>query len=402
MLFALCWRAGKQMEIRLYRDSDKHSWDTYVMSHPDATHCHLSVWKEIIENTYHHKTYYLIAERFSHNPSNSINPTNPNNLMNSAMPYALCPMRGSERIAGILPLVHINSFLFGNQLVSMPFLNYGGILAEDEKTERALLSEAIRLGQKLKVGKIEIRHIKPLQWIKEINSSNPKNLMNPLTIRTLFHKVRMVLELPGSSDELFKSYNSKLRSQIRRPQKEGMNSIMGGAELLKDFYKVFSINMRDLGSPVHSKNLFREILNHFDQNVKIGIVNYKGQAVAAGIIFCFRNIVEIPWASSLRKYNQFSPNMLLYWSFLEYACKSGHKYFDFGRSTPEEGTHKFKEQWGAKPTPLYWHNIVLNGHQIDENDSGKSKFGKAIECWKKLPLPISNRVGPIIRKYISL
>ena len=381
------------MQIRLYQNSDKELWDAYVMRHPDSTHCHLSGWKEVIEKTYGHKACYLIAERScgTNNSSNSIN--------------------SSNAVVGLLPLIHIKSLIFGNQLVSMPFLNYGGILADNEETEIALLSEAVKLGQKLKASTIELRHLKPLtisvpptssDSSNPMNPSNSSNPSNPINCVTKTHKVRMLLQLPESSDELFKSYNAKLRSQIRRPQKEGMDSIVGGAELLDDFYKVFTVNMRDLGSPVHSKNLFREILNHFDQNVKIGIVTYKGQSVAAGMIIRFKNIIEIPWASTLKKYNQFSPNMLLYWSFLEYACKNGHQYFDFGRSTPGEGTHRFKEQWGAKPFPMYWHNIVLNGKPAGNNESEKSRYEKAIRYWKRLPLPISNMIGPYIRKHISL
>ena len=363
------------------------------MRHPDSTHCHLSGWKEVIEKTYGHKACYLIAERScgTNNSSNSIN--------------------SSNAVVGLLPLIHIKSLIFGNQLVSMPFLNYGGILANNEETEIVLLSEAVKLGQKLKASTIELRHLKPLtisvpptasDSSNPMNPSNSSNPSNPINCVTKTHKVRMLLQLPELSDELFKSYNAKLRSQIRRPQKEGMDSIIGGSELLDDFYKVFTVNMRDLGSPVHSKNLFREILNHFDQNVKIGIVTYKGQSVAAGMIIRFKNIIEIPWASTLKKYNQFSPNMLLYWSFLEYACKNGHQYFDFGRSTPGEGTHRFKEQWGAKPFPMYWHNIVLNGRPAGNNESEKSRYETAIRYWKRLPLPISNALGPLIRKHINL
>jgi len=381
------------MQIRLYQNSDKELWDAYVMRHPDSTHCHLSGWREVIEKTYGHKACYLIAERScgTNNSSNSIN--------------------SSNAVVGLLPLIHIKSLIFGNQLVSMPFLNYGGILADNEETQIALLSEAVKLGQKVKASTIELRHLKPLtisvpptssDSSNPMNPSNSSNPSNPINCVTKTHKVRMLLQLPESSDELFKSYNAKLRSQIRRPQKEGMDAIVGGAELLDDFYKVFTVNMRDLGSPVHSKNLFREILNHFDQNVKIGIVTYKGQSVAAGMIIRFKNIIEIPWASTLKKYNQFSPNMLLYWSFLEYACKNGHQYFDFGRSTPGEGTHRFKEQWGAKPFPMYWHNIVLNGKPAGNNESEKSRYEKAIRYWKRLPLPISNMIGPYIRKHISL
>ncbi len=365
------------MNIRLYDSSDKEAWDSYVLNHPDSTHCHLSGWKDVIENIYGHKGYYFVAEE------------------------------GSE-IQGVLPIFHLKSLLFGNQLVSMPFLSYGGILADHEETEIALLSEGIKLGQKLRVSSTELRHIKPISPLNPTNSanpnnsSNPMNPTNPINYSTRTHKVRMLLKLPCSKEELLKSFKAKLRSQISRPQKEGMTTTIGGVELLDSFYKVFSINMRDLGSPVHSKKLFKEICRVFSKNAKIGIVEYLNISVAAGVILCFRDTIEIPWASSLKQYNRFSPNMLLYWALIGYACDQGFEYFDFGRSSPEEGTYKFKEQWGAKPSPLYWHDIVFDGHPVNENDSEKSKFEKAIQYWKKLPVPISNMIGPFIRKNIGL
>jgi serine/alanine adding enzyme len=356
------------MQVKLYNSSDKEAWDSYVNNHAISTHCHLSGWKNVFENAYGHKAYYVLAEDRS-------------------------------KIVGVLPLFHLKSFLFGNHLVSMPFLNYGGILSDNEETEIALLSEAIKLGKKLKVSSTELRHIKPISSFNPMNPNNPMNMLN-YTTRT--HKVRMCLNLPDTKEDLLKSFKAKLRSQISRPQKEGMTAIIGGSEQLTPFYKVFSINMRDLGSPVHSKKLFKEICREFSQNVRIGIVKYQNDPVAAALIICFRNTVEIPWASSLKKFNKLSPNMLLYWSLIEYACERGFKYFDFGRSTPGEGTYKFKEQWGAKPLPMYWDNIVLNGHQINRNNSEKSKFDTAIKYWKKLPIPISNMVGPLVRKNIGL
>jgi len=387
------------MNIRLYNSSDKEVWDSYVLNHPASTHCHLSGWKTVIENTYGHKGYYLIGER-SYGTNNPINSTDPTNSTN--------PINPIKQIVGILPIFHLKSLLFGNHFVSMPFLSYGGILANNEETEIALLSEEIKLGRKLKVSSAELRHIKPISPLNPTNStnpsnsSNPMNSINPIDYSTRTHKVRMLLKLPHSKEELLKSFKAKLRSQISRPQKEGMTTTIGGAELLDSFYKVFSINMRDLGSPVHSKKLFKQICNEFPQNAKIGIVKYQNIPVAAGMIFCFRDTAEIPWASSLKEYNKLSPNMLLYWSLIGYACDQGFKYFDFGRSTPEEGTYRFKEQWGAKPSPLYWHNIVFDGHPVSENDSEKSKFERAIQYWKKLPVPISNIMGPLIRKHIGL
>jgi lipid II:glycine glycyltransferase (peptidoglycan interpeptide bridge formation enzyme) len=178
-----------------------------------------------------------------------------------------------------------------------------------------------------------------------------------------------------------KSFKSKLRSQINKPVKEGLKTKIGGLELLDDFYTVFSINMRDMGSPVHSKMLIENVLKEFPGKARIAVVYNVSQPVASCVM---------------------SPNMLLYWSMLEYACDNGFNCFDFGRSSPEEGSYKFKQQWGAKPAQLYWHGISFNKLWKTEGKSEKSKFGKAIQCWKKLPVSATKIIGPMIRKYIGL
>jgi hypothetical protein len=94
--------------------------------------------------------------------------------------------------------------------------------------------------------------------------------------------------------------------------------------------------------------------------------------------------------------------MLLYLRMLEYACDHGYQAFDFGRSSPGEGTYVFKEKWGAVPVPLHWHYIALDGKLPNPEGSGKERFEKATHYWKKLPLIVTTIVGPHIRKHISL
>lgn len=361
------------IKVKIIQSTDASVWDAYVLSHPNATLYHLFGWKNIIEKTYAHKTYYLIAEQQPNNPSN---PTNP--------------------IIGILPLVHIKHFLFGNSLISIPFFDLGGILADNDEVEKALLYEAIKLAQKLKAKNIELRHTQPLLCLRELNPTNP------ITIVTKSHKVRMLLDLPEFSEELMKSFKSKLRSQIKKPVKEGLKSKIGGLELIDDFYEVFLVNMRDLGSPIHSKKLMLCVLEEFPENAKIVLI-YKGdKVIACSLIVGFKDTLENPWASAFRKYSRLSPNMLLYWTMQEYACDNGFKYFDFGRSSPDEGTYKFKKQWGAKPFPLHWHYISLDGKSIEKETPEKSKFDKAIQYWQKLPVPVTKIFGPMIRKHIGL
>jgi FemAB-related protein (PEP-CTERM system-associated) len=395
--------------VKKIKSTDTHAWDTYVYNHPHATLYHLSSWKNVIERTYGHKTYYLMGVQSDdlsgslvpqpNNLNNATNSTNPNNRDNPINP-----------VVGILPLVHLKHFLFDNSLISIPFFDLGGILAHDVVVEKALLSEAINLGQQLKVKSIELRHTQPLSWLNETNSinsthSNPSNSMNPvdpITYATKSHKVRMLLDLPESSEKLMKSFKSKLRSQIRKPIKEGLNAKIGGLELLDDFYNIFSVNMRNLGSPVHSRKLMQNVLEAFAGSARIVVVCKGEEPVACSMIAGFKDTLENPWASALREYSRLSPNMLLYWTMLEYACNNGYAHFDFGRSSPDEGTYKFKKQWGAKPETLYWHCISLNGHQVGEETSEKSKFKKAISYWQKMPVPVTKIIGPMIRKHIGL
>ena len=400
--------------IRAIQPTDAPVWNEYVDAHPQATLYHLYGWRNVIEKTYGHKTYYLAATKGT--PQQLPNTQYP--IPSIHHPASTIQHPGTRNqhpaLVGILPLVHLKHFLFGNSLISMPFFDLGGILADDEETEQALLLEAIRLGHDLKANTIELRQAQPLTcfnkinqqpFLNPINSTNSTDPINPigsLTIVTKSHKVRMLLDLPDSPEILMKSFKSKLRSQIRKPIKEGLSTKIANLVLLEDFYKVFSINMRDLGSPVHSKKLIRNVLEEFPEKTKIVMVYKNAQPIACSLIIDFKGALENPWASALRKYSNFSPNMLLYWSMLEYACQNDLIQFDFGRSTPGEGAYKFKEQWGAKPTAFHWLYVSLNGHQINEKTSEKSTFESAIKYWQRLPVPITRMIGPMIRKHIGL
>jgi lipid II:glycine glycyltransferase (peptidoglycan interpeptide bridge formation enzyme) len=155
----------------------------------------------------------------------------------------------------------------------------------------------------------------------------------------------MVLSLPDSAEELLAGFKAKLRSQVKKPLKDGLTGEIVGRDGLADFYRVFTENMRDLGSPVHSRRWFESILNAYGDNARIGLVKTpEDELAAAGIILLHKTTISIPWASSLRRYNRQNPNMLLYWSFLAFAADHGFKSFDFGRSTPGEGARRWGER----------------------------------------------------------
>jgi FemAB-related protein (PEP-CTERM system-associated) len=211
------------------------------------------------------------------------------------------------------------------------------------------------------------------------------------------HKVTMRLELsPG----LWERLDRKVRNQIRKAEKSQLQVVRGKDELLSEFYQVFARNMRDLGTPVYARRFFAEILNAFPEHAHVVVVRLGDRPVAAGLTYRTGDVIEIPWASSVRDYNSLCPNHLLYWHALQAAIAEGCTTFDFGRSTPNEGTYKFKEQWGARPVTLHWEYRLLQGNQLPDQSPKNPKFRIAIELWKRLPLWLTNIIGPSIVRSI--
>lgn len=391
--------------IQIIQSDDGQAWNCYIGGKDQANPYTLYDWQQVVKDSYGLKTYALAAME---------------NLNASA---TLNLEEKIKHIRGVLPLVHLKSLFFGSQLVSIPYFDHGGILSDNVIVEKKMIEAAVNLGKKLNVKKIELRQVSKLSCLdsKEGNDQYGNTLEGTVPIYVgsdgnesqctikwsmQMHKVRMVMKLPGSSDELMKSFKSKLRSQINRPIKEGLTAKIGGIELLNDFYQVFAIRMKDLGSPVHSKALPRAVIQRFPETARVVVVYFAEEPVAASIMLGFKNLMLNPWASALQKFNRMSPNMLLYWTMLSYACDNGYCAFDFGRSTPDEGTFKFKTQWGAEAQHMYWYTISLSGPQNSLASTGGGLKGNkrlvAERIWRRLPLSVTKWIGPIVRKSISL
>ena len=265
----------------------------------------------------------------------------------------------------------------------MPYFNYGGVLADSSDVVRLLLESGAKYCEKNGVEYLEVR------CLSSFNSWPKKS-----------DKVSMIKKLPASQNALDADLGAKLRSQIKKASHYGDFVFkVGSIELLESFYAVFSENMRDLGTPVYGKDFFSWIFKVFSQNATIAVLYMNGEPVSAGILIGYREVLEIPWASTLKKANAFNANMFFYRSVLRFAIDRSYKYFDFGRSTMGSNAYRFKKQWGAKPVTHYWH-YWLSG-DVDEipalNPENK-KYRLAINCWKRLPLWLSNLLGPHIVK----
>jgi len=341
--------------IKTYKSPPKN-WDNFIRKFKGHKLYHTTKWIEFIGSNLGHPTYYIIMEQ------------------------------GDDQWIGCLPLTYMRYTFWGKLLISLPYVNYGGPLLKDDRCFFGIIDYLNTFREKLKVNHIELR-------------MNQLFEMENLQVKA--HKVTYLLALPENDNLLWKTFKAKLRNQIRRPLKERMFVRKGGVELVNSFYRVFAHNMRDLGTPVYNKKFFRDILTYFPNDTFLVVVfSREDIPVAASFLIRHGDTMEIPWASSLRGYNRFSPNMLLYWESFRLAIEKQCKFFDFGRCTPGSGTCRFKKQWGAEEKPLYWYYVLPVGETLPETGPSSMKFEFMIKLWQRMPLIFANIIGPHIIRNI--
>lgn len=334
-------------------DGTAAEWDAFVRGREGSSFCHLAGWRDVIEGELGHPCTYLVARD------------------------------ADGRWAGVLPLVRVRSLLFGHYLLSMPFLSYGGPLGSPG-ARRALSEEATRIAGETGADLLELRG-------RGIDPEPP--------LERVERKITVVLDLPDDPEVLWKdTLKSKVRSQVRRPMKEGMETRFG-FDQIEPFYKVFQVNMRDLGTPVLPRGFFARIGEVLPDEVEFGCVYLGDEPVAAGCGFVWGSEFEITWASALREFSRMAPNMLLYWAFMERMVERGLGSFNFGRCTPGGGTHRFKQQWGGEDEPLPWGQWSPSG-VVETPNPDRPVFRAATNVWSRLPLPVANRLGPVLARWL--
>jgi len=322
-------------------------WDAFADAAGDGTVSHLHAWADVIAEVYGHRTLRLAAV-------------------------------ADGRIRGVLPLVVMRRPLLPTRLVSMPYLDYGGICsAGDGCAETALLEAALERARS-ESATLELRHLR----------------RPGLKLPRSDAKVTVMLPLGDDEDRLWKRLPGERRNRIRKARRAGLTASVCGEEALGAFFGVWSRNMRDLGSPPHRPGFFRAILRRLPDRSRLITVREGERTVGAALLLRHRDVVSIPWVSSLRSHFRKCPNQLLYWEAMRWSLGAGARVLDFGRSSRGSGTLEAKRQWGAEPEPLDWH---YHPETAAAPGDESRRFGWASAVWRRLPLPVANIVGTRLR-----
>ncbi len=356
--------ASKKGDMRdILPEPGKKAWNGYAIEQACSKYSHLFDWAGCLTKTYQLPLFRLAT-------------------MDT----------GTGRLSGILPLVLFSPPEGIRRLISLPYTDSAGIAADDEESCRSLLEAALQLAEELAVDHVEIRQSGPVATFLQQQEVEPKWSSAAHTFKTGLSR-----PLPQSTEALWWDLPAKVRNQVRKARRCGCTCRVGGGELLEDFYAVFSENMRDLGSPVHAYQLFQDIAENRSIRTAILVISLDGVPAAAAMVFLHNGTCCNPWASSLRRFRPCCPNMLLYWSMLEYALKNRCRWFDFGRSSPDAAACRFKLQWGAEKEPLVWQVFSRRPQNWDPLSESLE-----LDNWKTCDLADSRRDGPALRRWISL
>jgi len=331
-------------------------WDDYVKSHQQGSFFHLSGWKIVIEESFSHACYFLYIKK-------------------------------DDKICGVLPLVEVKSILFGHALISTPFCVYGGAIADSDLLTRALEDEACQLAEKLHVDYLELRY-------KEKQDSS-------LLLKQAHSTFGC--EIAENSDQILANIKKKQRAVIRHSLKNELTfSLETDKKNLHDFYRLLSTSYRNLGTPIFTKRYFENLIETFGDCSDIVIIkNKENQPSSTVMNFYFQDQVLPYYGGGNDSARGLKSADFMYYQVMCHAQEKGKTWFDFGRSKNDSGPYKYKKNWGMEAKPLYYYYHLVNAKELPNLSPNNPKYKFFISMWQKLPLKVSQFVGPFLSKYLG-
>lgn len=323
-------------------------WDEFVFACPEATFFHRAAWQGVIREVFRHATYFLYA-------------------------------RENGEIRGVLPLAHVNSLLFGNALVALPFAVYGGVAASSAEAAEVLEQEAQKLAVQLGVDHLEFRNMAPrhADWPNQ-------------DLYVTFRK-----EILPEVEANMLAIPRKQRAMVRKGIKNGLVShIDSNADR---FFAVFADNVHRHGTPAMPKRYFETLLKVFGKDCEIlTVTTADGRLLSSVLSFYFRDEVLPYYAGDDEAARELAANDFKYWELMRRSCERGLRLFDYGRSKVGTGPYAFKKNWGFEPQPLHYEYRLYKRDSIPQNNPNNAKYKLFIEAWRRMPIGLANWLGPHI------
>jgi FemAB-related protein (PEP-CTERM system-associated) len=268
-------------------------------------------------------------------------------------------------------------------LVSTPFCVYGGIVAADESSRAALERAACERAVSLGVDHLEMR--------------NRRRRHPDWPCKDLYVTFRK--EISGDAEQNMLAIPRKQRAMVRKGIKEELRAVVDAD--VQRHYDMYSESLRNLGTPVFSRRYLEVLRDTFGDACDIVTILKGDRPVASVLNFYFREEVLPYYGGGTSEARAVAGNDYMYWAVMERAREKGCRIFDYGRSKRGTGAFDFKTHWGFEPEPLYYEYFLVRRREVPNLSPTNPRYGKAIDLWRRLPLKLTQLIGPPVARYLG-
>jgi FemAB-related protein (PEP-CTERM system-associated) len=341
------------MIVRKILKGEEDRWDEFVRVCVHSTPKQLSGWKTVMEEVYNNETHFFLAEE-------------------------------NGEITGVLPLIHIKSLIAGHYVTSFP----GGLCAKDVRTADALLDRAKEL-----VKAVNARYL--------ILRDGRKKWELPELVTDTDH-VTFLIEVAPDLKQTKRTFDKRTRNKVNQSTRNGLKSVTGLANL-DEYYPIFAKAMQDLGTPTQGLAFFKSVAANLTSTTDLITIYEDDKVLGGGFFSPFKQMIYAAWAGMLREYYHLRISHLLYWETIRYAHQKGYRCVDLGRCRKDSGGFHFKKSFGGQVQQLY-QQFYLNGIEEPPKIGGSReenlKYQLFTTMWRKFPQPITELLGPELRRRI--
>jgi hypothetical protein len=347
---------GRHVEATTVDPLRCSDWDAQVAAHPQSTIFHGSGWARVLLDTYGHRPSYFTRYE-------------------------------GRRLAGLLPVMEVSSWLTGRRGVSLPFTDYCPALQSASGNQRNLYEGAMECGRQRRWKSLECRGFDGA-W----EGAQP-------SLSFCAHKI----ELGVGQERLFQGMESAVRRGVRKAERMGVTiDFDTGQESMRTFFKLHCGTRRRHGLPPQPLRFFLNIQRHLLSMGQgfIATARLERRPLAAAVFFHDGRHALYKFGASDYAFQQMRPNNLVMWAAMKHCAERGLASLNLGRtSVTNEGLRRFKLALGADEQEIRYAKYDFSAKKfVRDVDRVEGWFN---EVFARLPLPVLRLSGAMLYPHLS-
>jgi CelD/BcsL family acetyltransferase involved in cellulose biosynthesis len=343
------------LSISILNPLEYPDWDALLETSDQSTFFQTAAWARVLTESYGYRPLYFTAVE-------------------------------NGRLAGLIPVMVVDSWLTGRRGVSLPFTDLCHPVAQN-------LEDFARLFQTV------VAHGRERNWkYLELRGGSKFLAEEPSYARHFAH----TLELSADESEVRKRFKPNTVRNIRKAEKEGLSvSIEHSREAMAEYYRLHCGTRKHHGLPPQPWSFFYNIFKFVVAAGRgfIALAAHAGKTIAGAVYAVFRGQAIYKYGASDRSLQHLRPNNLVMWEAIRWSCRNGIRSFDFGRTEPEnEGLLQFKRGWGTIEEGIHYYKYNMRANVfVPKADALRNSY----PIIKRLPVPLLKLAGELMYRHVG-